>query len=171
MDTNKTALLFGPYRAPALKKGDRALCLYRDAEVIVFGWHDALISWPLCYRAGTRAAGKGLLVDEELARAVRHESATAMSHWWGVSQVPVNRWRAALGVGRMDAEGSRRLIHGAALGGLNARRKRQWPMVRLWSAEDLALLATLSDAEVARLTSRSPHAVAKMRKKLRSSGL
>ena len=28
-------LLHGPYKAPALKRGDRAVCLYRDAEVIV----------------------------------------------------------------------------------------------------------------------------------------
>src|SRR5262245_15046663 len=34
-DPAKVQLLHGPYQAPALKHGDRAHCLYRDAEVIL----------------------------------------------------------------------------------------------------------------------------------------
>jgi hypothetical protein len=30
-------LLFGPYRPPPLKRGDRAVCLARDADVVVTG--------------------------------------------------------------------------------------------------------------------------------------
>ena len=33
-------LRFGPYKPPALKKGDRAFCLYRDANVVVTSWTD-----------------------------------------------------------------------------------------------------------------------------------
>jgi hypothetical protein len=35
MDATKTQLLFGPYRPPPLRVGDRALCRYRDTEVVV----------------------------------------------------------------------------------------------------------------------------------------
>jgi hypothetical protein len=70
-------LLFGPYRAPALRRGDRAYCLYRDAAVVVCGWTYAPAPWPRCYQVGRRGTGRGLLVEEGLARAVRHESAAA----------------------------------------------------------------------------------------------
>lgn len=90
----------------------------------------------------------------------------AIRHWWGVCAVTVCHWRATLGVGRMDAEGSRRLIHNAAMGGLNARRKRTWPEVRLWTANELELLRLLPDDEVARRTARTANAVAKMRQSL-----
>jgi hypothetical protein len=82
-DDDRVKLLCGPDKPPALKVGSRAVCLYRDAEVVVYGWSDAPIPWPLCYRAETRAGGKGLLVEEELARAIRQESAMAVQHWWG----------------------------------------------------------------------------------------
>jgi len=163
MNKKKTALLFGPYKAPPLKVGELTSCLFRDVEVVVYGWSAAPISWPLCYHARTRAFGKGILVDEELARAIQHESAMAVAHWWGVSQATVRKWRGAFGVGRMDTEGSRRLIRNAALGALNARRKRQWRKVRLWTDEELDLVEKLSDAEVARRTGRTVNAVAKMR--------
>jgi hypothetical protein len=100
-------LLHGPYRAPALRRGDRATCLYRDAEVVVTSWTGAQITWPRCRLVGGQG-GSGLLVDEELARAVRRESSLAIQHWWGVSQRTVWCWRQALGVERFN-EGSRRL--------------------------------------------------------------
>jgi hypothetical protein len=161
MDPDKTRLLFGPYAPPPLKVGDRVMCLYRDVEVVIFDWSLAPIPWPLCYVVGTRAAGKGLLVEDELARAIRHESALALEYWWGVCGKTVNKWRHALGVGRTDSQGSQRLIRRAALDGLNARR-RSTP-VRLWAPEELALLGKLPDAELARLIGRSITAVAKMR--------
>jgi hypothetical protein len=39
-------LLYGPYKAPRLRRGDRGFCLFRDCDVIVTGWTDARISWP-----------------------------------------------------------------------------------------------------------------------------
>jgi hypothetical protein len=39
-----------------------------------------------------------VLLDEELARAVRLESAAADGFWWGVGEDVVWRWRKALTV-------------------------------------------------------------------------
>jgi hypothetical protein len=33
----RTKLLFGPYQAPALKRGDRVTCLFRDCDVVETG--------------------------------------------------------------------------------------------------------------------------------------
>lgn len=109
-DDDHIRLLYGPYTLPALKEGDRAMCLYRDREVVIYDWSLSPISWPLCYPVGTRAAGKGLLVDEELARAVRVESAVAIQYWWGVSGATVGKWRKIVGAGRKNNPGTHRLI-------------------------------------------------------------
>jgi hypothetical protein len=164
---NKTSLLIGPYRPPTLKVGDRSLCLYRNAEVIVYDRSLAPLPWPLCYEAGMRGAGKGILVDEELARAIQHESALAIQYWWGVCQATVCKWRASLGIRRLAAEGSRRLIHQAARNGLNARQRGSQGEIRLWTDRELALLGTFPDDEVARRTGRTYHAVRIMRGQLR----
>src|SRR5262249_56768178 len=92
--------LFGPYTAPPLKRGDKTTCLFRDSDVVVTSWTDARITWPRCRVACGSGGGSGLLVDEELARAVRHESAAAVMFWWGASQTAVNNWRTALAVSR-----------------------------------------------------------------------
>jgi hypothetical protein len=75
-------LLHGPYTAPALRRGDRATCLLRDADVIITAWSDGRIPGPR-YRVPGRRGGSGLLVDEELARAVRCELAQAIRFCWG----------------------------------------------------------------------------------------
>src|SRR6516164_7346816 len=98
----------GPYHAPAVRRGDRATCLCRDGDVIITGWSDGRIPWPRCRRPGMRGGGSGLLVDEELARAIRLESSLAIQHWWGVDYSVVWRWRKALGVEPLN-EGSARL--------------------------------------------------------------
>src|SRR5271167_1560045 len=94
---DRTRLLHGPYQAPRLHVGDRTVCLFKDCDVAVTGWTDAPISWPRCLPVGS-TGHPGLLVDDELARAVRMESAAAIRHWWGVSVCVVWRWRKALGV-------------------------------------------------------------------------
>lgn len=109
-DDDPLKLLFGPYQPPKLKVGERALCLYRDAEVVIYDWSMAPIPWPLCYHAGSRGFGKGLLVDEELARAVRLESGLAVCHWWGISRATVRKWRKIVGADRKNNPGTYRLI-------------------------------------------------------------
>jgi hypothetical protein len=102
-------LLHGPYQAPPLQRGDRATCMYRDGDVIITSWSAGRISWPRCRLLETSGGGSGLLVDAELARAVRCESSLAIRYWWGVSLGSVWQWRRALGVGRLEPEGSQRL--------------------------------------------------------------
>src|SRR5262249_57319537 len=75
-------LHFGPYRPPPLRRGDRAFCHFRDCQVLITGWSDARIPWPRCRAIGIRG-GSGLLVDDELARALRNQSAAAGPDWWG----------------------------------------------------------------------------------------
>lgn len=89
-------LLGGPYHPPAVRIGD-----WIDDEinglVEVGGWTEGPISWPRRKKAG-RAS---LILTDELARAVRNESAKSIMHHWGVGQVKVWQWRQALGVGRV----------------------------------------------------------------------
>jgi hypothetical protein len=102
-----TRVLHGPYTPPPLRRGDHAVCLFRDSEVVITSWSNARIPWPRCRRAGHRA-GPGLRVNEELARAIRLESSRSLQHWFGVSEFTVWKWRKALGVERFN-EGSARL--------------------------------------------------------------
>jgi hypothetical protein len=185
---DRVKLLHGPYNAPPLKRGDRATCLARDCDVIVTGWSAGCIQWPRCRALGTHGGGSGLLVEEELARAVRCESALAIRHWWGVSVAVVWRWRKAMGVeGRAGTEGSRRLIQAAAAKGgavlrgrpltaeeVEQRRRtnRELDLARhlvkgyhgpRWTRKELALLGKLPDEEVARRTGRTLNAVRAVR--------
>jgi len=186
-DADRHRLLHGPYDAPALRRGDRAMCLFRDGEVIVTGWSDGRISWPRCQRVGSRG-GSGLLVDEELARAVRLESSLAIQHWWGVSGTAVWHWRRAFGLGQWDTEGSLRLHRASSEAGAAKtsgkkllaqqveRRRRtavemglrptgRWKG-RGWTRDQLRLLGKLSDAEVAARIGRTPNAVRIIRTRL-----
>jgi hypothetical protein len=167
-------LLFGPYPPPALKRGDKATCLDRDCDVVVTGWSDAPLGWPRC-RVPGRGGSPTLLVDDELARAIQHESGQALSYWWGVSRNIVTRWRRNFGVGRMASEGSSRLILAAAERGAAkvrgqpvppevCEKRRQLALKRgfqgrPWTAEELALLGTCDDRTVAARVGRSPSAV------------
>ena len=103
-----TDLIAAPYAPPTLRKGDRTFCLYRDRDVIVTTWTDARISWPRCRAIGS-GAGSGLLITDELARAIKTESAIALRHWFGVGERAVWNWRKAFGIEQRGTEGSRRL--------------------------------------------------------------
>jgi hypothetical protein len=126
-DRDRVKLLFGPYRPPRLRRGDRAACLFKDCDVVVTGWTDARIAWPRCLPLGTKGH-PSLLVDEELARAIRHESAAAVQHWWGASESVVIRWRRALGVDRLNCPGSQRLIRDASEQGAAQTRGVKLPL-------------------------------------------
>ena len=105
----RPVLLHGPYHAPAVRKGQRVLWQIRGSAVVT-GWSDAPFSWPRCRSlGGTGGSGAGLFVDDELARAVRCESALAVRFWWGIARETVCRWRKTLGVPRVN-EGTARLL-------------------------------------------------------------
>ncbi len=186
---DKYRLLHGPYEPPPLRRGQRTTCLYRDALVVVTGWSEGRIPWPRCRAIGHRG-GSGLLVCEELARAIRTESAASVEHWWGVSGNTVTLWRKTLGVeGWTGTRGTRRLVRAASLKGAARtrgkplcpeqveRRRRRALELNLgqyldpahgagWCGEELALLGKLPDAEVARQTGRSKEGVRQKREEL-----
>jgi hypothetical protein len=81
---DRTRLLYGPYRPPRLRRGDRAFCLYRDGDVVITSWSNARIPWPLYVRLGGRAK-PGPLVNETLVAALRREASVGLQHWFGVS--------------------------------------------------------------------------------------
>jgi hypothetical protein len=183
-------LLFGPFKAPPLKRGDQAVCLFRDTTVIITSWTDAPIPWPRCRTLDGPRGGSGLLVDEELARAVRHESAAAVMYWWKASHTAVFNWRTALGVTRTDNEGTARLTQAAAEKGAEAVKEREWTEEErehrrqinaekgladylvtgyhgpLWTPEDIALLGVVPDEELAQRTGRTAGAVRQKREEL-----
>ena len=123
-----------------------------------------------------------ILLDEELARAVRHEAA-AIRYWWGVNVAVIARWRKILGVSRTNNEGNARLIQAACQQGAEDMKRRDWtdeereqrrqrnramglakkliPGYRgpRWTQEDIALLGQLPDQEAARRAGRSVNAV------------
>jgi hypothetical protein len=189
-DPDRVKLLLGPYRAPPLKKGDRATCLFKDSDVIVTGWTGARNSWPRCRPLDVPRSHPSLLVDDELARAIRQESAAAIQHWWGVSVAVVWRWRKALGAGRKNCEGTRRLMRDASEQGAARTRgvklppeqveRRRRTAIELgyvrrirpgynlspwWSPRKVALLGRLPDEDVAAKVGRSPDAVRQKREK------
>jgi hypothetical protein len=87
--------------------------MLRDGPVVVSGWTDAPIPWPRCHCDSRPGEGRGsrwgLLVDEELLRAIRHESVTAVAYWWGVSTATVVRWRRVFAVNPRENEGTYQL--------------------------------------------------------------
>src|SRR5262249_46653244 len=151
---------------------------------------DARIPWPRCRLLGGNGGGSGLLVDEELARAVRNESAAAIMHCWGASMTAVYHWRTALGVGRKDNEGTRRLMHAASEAGAavlryrglsnkecdaRSRRAKELNLAQylrkgyhgpLWTPEQLALLGSEPDEVIAARIGRTASGVRQKRCRL-----
>jgi hypothetical protein len=129
-------------------------------------------------------------VNEELARAIRHESAAAVCFWWGVSEGVIHRWRKALGVTRTNNEGSQRLIRAASERGAERirgrpltpeqveRRRRTALELNLgrflreayhesrWTKAEVRLLGKVPDAELAHRTGRTVDAVRQKREQL-----
>jgi hypothetical protein len=121
------SLLAGPYIPPLAKRGERMFCLYRDCDVIITTWTDARIPWPRCRRPES-SAGSGLLITEELVRAIKTESAVALKHCFGIGTKAVWNWRKAFGVAHWGNEGSKRLkqeIDAKALVALQAIRMKK----------------------------------------------
>lgn len=106
-------LLHGPYRPLSVQVGDRTHCYLRDALVVITSWSDALITWPRCQPVGQRG-GSGLLLDGDLIRAVKSESAQAVMAHWGVTAGVVWRWRKVLGVTNYNNLESQKAIREAA---------------------------------------------------------
>ena len=186
-DPNKVRLLHGPNTTPKLRRGARATCLYRDKDVIVTGLSAGRIPWPLCKPIGR--GRPGLLVEEELARAIRCESSLAVQHWWGASPRVVWCWRKALGVPRFN-EGSLRLMRLVGQASADATRGKPLPPEQVeqrrrtaielnlgqylqpcpcpngsrpWTEDELPLLGTMTDHALALRLSRSVNAVRIMR--------
>jgi hypothetical protein len=132
---DKYRLLHGPYTPQPLRKGDRATCLLRDGTVVITSWSDGRISWPRCRKLGHRG-GSGLLVDDELVRAIRSESSLALQYWFGVQGETVWRWRQAFGVeGHAGTEGSRRLIQANADAATCAACRAARPWRSCWHSQ------------------------------------
>jgi hypothetical protein len=105
-DDDRFRLLFGPYGTPHVRLGTILTCESRDCDVIVVGYTDAKIPWPIGRRRGSSA--RGPVVYGRLADAVRRESNQSICHWWGVTPQTVTKWRKALGVDR-ENDGTARL--------------------------------------------------------------
>jgi hypothetical protein len=131
-----------------------------------------------------------LLLNDELARAVRTESAAAVCHWWGASHNVVRQWRCFLDVDCVNNPGTHRLVQATAEAGAEAIKEKEWTeqerqakreaahRVNLgrylqpgwhgprWTAEQKKLLGKLPDAEVARQIGRTTNAGRIKREKL-----
>jgi hypothetical protein len=131
----------------------------------------------------------GLLVTEELVRAIRRESSTVIQYWFGVTATTVWHWRKACGVTCWGTEGSRRLHQAVsenaaaqlrgkkrALAAIEkqiqtcAERRHKPPQKRWaqngWQQWQLDLLGTASDAELAARFGRTVIAVRVMRNRM-----
>ena len=186
----RVKLLAGPYRPPAVQVGDVTSCLYWDRDVVITGWSEGRIPWPMCKPLEGYGRPR-ILVDDELARAIRTESAAALMYWWGVGDKQVCRWRQAFSIDRTCTPGSARLVGAAAQLGADAMKKRDWTeedreekrrrAIELnlgkqlslgynlgpwWSLDELSLLGTAPDEEVAKRIGRTKNAVRVQRTRL-----
>ena len=175
--------LISYYSPPAVRKGDRVTCLYRDCECVITGFHDGRIVWPRV-RSRECRSGSGLWVNDELVRAIQTEIAAALSYWFGVSKKTVCFWRRAFEVkGKFGTPGSEKAHLKASRKGAKAVKGKEWTVEerekkrklskRLglqpgprwtqeaggWTPEELALLGTNYDEAIARKIGRTVSAV------------
>ena len=185
--------LIGSYSAPAVKRGDRVTCLYRDRDCTVTTLSDAPLPWPRVQPCDQRG-GCGLWVNDELATAIRTESAAALRYWFGVSSGVVWKWRKSFGVGgHATTQGSKKAIRAAAKKGAAGVKAKVWTDAELdaksalskalrlrppdrwkgrggWTADEVKLLAIHSDAELAAEIGRSVAAVRGKRRAVALAG-
>jgi len=182
-------LIGGPYRPPRVRVGDSLFCDLHG-EVVMRAFTDRL-RWPCALLYGQRSP----ILTGDLVRAVRTESAMAVVWWWEVSRNLVHRWRVCLSVGR-KTPGTLRLRRercsfsrqtlALALAAQRTpawrernseARKRYWEHrrraglkahggQRLWTAREVRLLGTASDAAVGRRIGRTRPAVGNKRRGL-----
>jgi hypothetical protein len=102
--------LLGTYRTPRVRVGRVLTCEFRDCDVVVTGYSDARIPWPVGRPRGQRGRA-GHVVFGALAAAVRRESNQAVAYWFGAAPGRVSLWRRALDV-RPTNTGTHRLRAG-----------------------------------------------------------
>jgi transposase-like protein len=183
--------LIGTYTPPAVRVGERVICMLRDCECKVTSLSSAPLPWPRVQPL-EHLGGSGLWVCDELVRAIKTESAAALGHHFGVSAGVVWRWRKAFGVGgRATTTGSKRAIRAAAQLGAEAIKAKEWTDDELdakaqtakriglrppnrwtaarggWTAEQVALLGTDQDDAIALKLGRSRGATTTQRVKRR----
>ena len=90
-ESERCAVLFGPYSPPRARPGSYLTCEIRG-KVRVGEWSDSLVPWP------TVAGKRSLVICGGLLRAIELESVPAISRHWGVTAKTVQKWRRALGV-------------------------------------------------------------------------
>ena len=157
----------GPYCPPQVQVGQLIKC-ERFGEVKVSSWSDAPIPWPLCRIKGSSGS---IILCGDLARAVQTETAAAVALAWGVDRFTVHKWRRVLNVKRAN-EGTRArhrqnrpLVISAEANELGITRAHAAPARvqaektkrerghisnrRAWSEEEVAMLGTMPDKEVA----------------------
>jgi hypothetical protein len=88
--------LLGTYRTPRFTYGSVVTSEVRG-HVVITGLTNARIPWPIAKRRGSQ--GRSLAVFGDLAAAVRRESVSAISYWWGITGQTVAKWRKEMGVG------------------------------------------------------------------------
>src|SRR5262245_13134950 len=94
-------------------------------HLLVTSISNGRIPWPRGRVADAETGGgSGLLVFGDLARAVRTESAAAVRYWWGVGCRASWNWRRALGVDRVNNEGTHQLQLADAEAGGRAAKAR-----------------------------------------------
>ena len=156
----------------------------------VTSWTDAPIPWPRV-QVPKQRGGCGLLVNAELQRAIRTESAAALMHWFGVKDTTAWRWRKWLKVdGWTATTGTRRLVRETAKRGGAASKAKEWTDAECdaksetakahqahkpfgagrwaetgWTASELAQLGTDTDAAIAAKIGRTRSAVRSRRSK------
>jgi len=186
MPSDRIKLLAGPYRPPRLRKGARAFCFYRDTDIVITSWTNGRIPWPRGRALDLVCGMPSYLVDEELLGAIRNESTVALMHWFGVGSSLIARWRAALGVTRLNNPGSVRANEFAIEGStaktrgsklsrkqVEERRKRAIKLnlaqymlpcsrpggSRPWTAKELRAIGKAPDKEVAAKIGRTESAI------------